>query len=626
MLDRSSEVTLKNLRHVFFAGEPLTSSLVERWREAFPQSGTLVNLYGPTETTLAQCFYVVPEKPLSGVQPLGRTIPHAQALVLTPTRSMCGIGEPGEIAIRTPFRTLGYINAPDENAKRFVQLGDDVVYLTGDRGVLGADGLLEFRGRLDNQVKIRGQRVEPMEVTTVLQAHPDVAACAVVARDDGDGPALAAYVVLRPGLQEDLSALHTFLGKRLPAAMTPSAFVFLDALPLTANQKVDRQRLPVPQKQRVTARCVAPRDATELRLVQIWEELLDVHPVGVTDSFFELGGHSLLALRLLVEIERHFGSKVPLSAIFEEPTVEHLASALRLEDTGWPLLVRLRAGEGPKSLFLVHPGGGTLLNYVHLVRHLPAGLPVYGIQARGLDGAREPHGTLEEMARDYAAEILTAQPRGPYYLAGHSMGGVIAFEMTRQLRARGQMVAFLGMFDSVAPGSHREQDVADERREDALRLATMAEAIGRFVGNSVDVSFEALCELGTEAQLEAVVTALKRADALPRGEEQRMLRNLLQVGKAHVRVHRAYRPAVASAPITLFRANAAQSSDYPSASEEVLRDAALGWQSLTTQPVRVVHTSGNHVTMLSSAHAAELADLLRPYLETTLEPRTEANT
>ena len=521
LLDKP-DVALEHLRCVFFAGEPLTSSLVTRWREAFPRSGAIVNLYGPTETTLAKCFYVVPETPRAGVQPLGQTIPQAQALVLTPERKLCGVGEPGEIAIRTPFRTRGYVNAPEENAKRFVPFGDDVIYLTGDRGVLGADGLLEFRGRVDHQVKVRGVRVEPMEVTVALQAHPDIAACAVIARDDGDGPALVAYAVLHRSAKEDLGALHDFLAQRLPAAMVPTAFVFLDALPLTANQKLDRDRLPPPSLARPAVRYVAPRDATELRLVQIWEELLGVQPIGVTDRFFEVGGHSLLALRLLVEVERRLGRKVPLAALFEEPTVEHLAAVLRRNDDEWPLLVTLRGGEHRRKLFLVHPGGGTLLNYVHLVRHLPPAIPIHGIQARGLDGAREPHETLEEMAHDYVAEVRRVQAEGPYLLAGHSMGGVIAFEMARQLVALGEDVAFLGMFDSVAPLSWRELHVEDERREDALRLATMAEAIGRFLGQPVEVTFDALRDLDTDAQLEAVVVALKRTRALPPGEEQNL--------------------------------------------------------------------------------------------------------
>jgi amino acid adenylation domain-containing protein len=626
LLRKPDGVTLRSLRRIFFAGEPLTSVLVNRWREAFPQSGGIINLYGPTETTLAKCFYRVPPTPRPGIQPLGHALPLTQVLVLTSERALCGIGEPGEIAIRTAFRSAGYLNAPEENERRFIRNPftddeDDILYLTGDRGVIGAGGLIEFRGRIDQQVKIRGVRVEPMEVAAALQAHDDVAACAVITRpavaeaESGD-EMLVAYVVLKDDAAENSGALQEFLAQRLPAAMVPTAFVFLDALPLTSNQKLDRDKLPPPSGIRpaLESRYVAPRDAIELRLVQIWEELLRVRPIGVTDRFFEVGGHSLLALRLLVEVEQRLGRKVPLQALFEEPTIEHMAAVLRRNGDDWPLLVTLRPGDQRLKLFLVHPGGGTLLNYVHLIRHLPAEIPVNGIQARGLDGNSEPHDTLEQMAADYIAEIRRAQAEGPYLLAGHSLGGVIAFEIARQLHKQKERVAFLGLFDSVAPLSHGEQTASDEHREDALRLATMSETIGRFLGEGVDVSYEALCNLTSDEQIEYVINALRRTRALPPGEEQKLIRNLLKVSKAHIRAHRAYQAEKIPVPITLYRVGDAQQSDYPAANAELLGRDSLGWDSLTTSPVRIVRAAGNHVTMLNSAHAAGLAHLLEPSL------------
>ncbi|AWK88322.1 non-ribosomal peptide synthetase [Azospirillum thermophilum] len=268
LADPPAGVTLAALRRAFFAGEPLAAGLVERWRAAFPEAGEIVNLYGPTETTLAKFFHRVPAVPRAGVQPLGTPLPQTQALVLTPDRRLCGIGEPGEIAIRTPFRSLGYLNAPEETAKRFVPNPltgdpDDLVYLTGDRGVLGADGLLEFLGRMDHQVKIRGVRVEPMEVAACLKDCPEVAACAVVAREDRPGDLrLVAYVVPRKETGRSAKRLREFLRPRLPAAMIPTAVVFLDRLPLTANQKLDRAKLPRPAPATAGARTARCRRAT----------------------------------------------------------------------------------------------------------------------------------------------------------------------------------------------------------------------------------------------------------------------------------------------------------------------------------------------------------------------------
>jgi len=203
-----------------------------------------------------------------------------------------------------------------------------------------------------------------------------------------------------------------------------------------------------------------------------------------------------------------------------------------------------------------------------------------------------------------------AQPAGPYLLAGHSLGGVIAFEMARRLRRDGETVAFLGMFDSVAPLAPQHSAPADERREDALRLATMIEAIGRFIGKPIPVSERELAGLSSDEQIDFVVSALRTSRVLPPGDEQKVVRNLLKVSKAHLRAHRSYRAAPAPLPITLFRAAEAQRSDYPSASDEVLAHESLGWQELTTERVRILRTGGNHVSMMSAAHAEEVARLL----------------
>ena len=620
LASKPDDVSLASLKFAFFAGEPLTASLVARWRKAFPRTGEIINKYGPTETTLAKCFYRVPPQPYVGIQPLGNTLPQSQVLVVTSDRRLCGIGEPGEIALRTPFRSLGYINAREENERRFianpfVDDPDDKLYLTGDRGAYRADGLLEFLGRLDHQVKIRGVRVEPSEVAAVLQAIPDVAASAVVAREEGDGgPVLVAYVVPAQGARASSSRLRAAVGRRLPAAMVPSAFVFLDSLPLTANQKLDRARLPAPSSIRpsLEGQYKPPRDAVELQLVRIWEQLLDVRPIGVTDSFFELGGHSLMALRLLAKIEQELGTKVPLAAMFETPTVEHLAAVSRREHQGWSRVVSLWPAEHPQKLFLIHPGGGVLWNYIPLVRHVAAQIPIYGLQAQGLDGSR-PHQSVEQMASDYIDDIRRLQPAGPYLLAGHSFGGKVAFEMARQLDQLGEKTALLAMFDSSPAPPNAPDALGDARRQDARNLANMTEAIETSLGTSLDVCFQTLCDLATEEQIDYVVDAISRQDALPLNLSKQMIGNLLNVSRAHVQASRGYLPKVSPAPISLFRAQDSKSplSPGPSSSND---DESLGWSVLSTEPVRVVWTPGDHVTILSEPHVETLARTFRSFL------------
>ncbi|HXM34164.1 MAG TPA: non-ribosomal peptide synthetase, partial [Pyrinomonadaceae bacterium] len=334
--DQPPGVTLNALRWTFFAGEPLTDSLVRRWRESFSATGQLVNLYGPTETTLAKCFYVVPDEPAFGVQPVGQSLPETQAFVLNRNNfdcwTECGIGEAGEIVIRTPFRTLGYINAAEEQRARFIRnpftdKASDLLYRTGDRGRFRPDGELEILGRLDDQIKIRGVRVEPAEVTAILARHPAVQSCIVLPCRDAYGEnALAAYVVLIEG-DRSVSELRTYLGKQLPSAMIPSWFLVLEELPLTPNGKLDRSALPEPDRSvpELEQEFVGPRNSTEEIVAGIWLDVLRIDRISVVRDFFELGGHSLLATQIISRVRDAFQTELPLSSIFESPTVAGLS-------------------------------------------------------------------------------------------------------------------------------------------------------------------------------------------------------------------------------------------------------------------------------------------------------------
>lgn len=607
LLSPPPEVALGSLARLFFAGEPLTSTLIERWRSAFPRAGEIVNLYGPTETTLAKCYYCVPPQLRAGIQPLGRPLPQTQALVLTPDRRLCGVGEPGEIAIRTPFRSLGYFNAPEENSARFVPNpyspdSGDLLYLTGDRGAYTAEGLLEFLGRLDDQVKIRGVRVEPAEVAATLKSCPEVAACAVICRRDPvEGPALVAYVVLEAGAPRDPAPLRAFMRLHLAAPMQPSAIVFLDALPLTPNHKLDRRRLPEPPPERALAgrEYVAPRTETERQLVQIWEEILPVRPIGIDDDFFALGGHSLLVFRLLLRAEQALGVKVPMAAFFEHSTIARMASSIQSAGANSSAVVELRPGTSRLKLFLVHPGGGTVAGYRDLVRHLPEPLAVYGFQPSGLDG-RPPHETIEEMAACYLAELRRLQPQGPYLLAGHSLGGVIAFEMARQLVEHGDQIALLAMFDSASP---RESHAGTPSETDAARvLAGMVETVGRFVGRDLGLSAEALAGLSTDEQIAAVHRATWPFHSLLGGEGEAFIANMFRLGQAHLRARDRYGPAPTAVPITFYQA-AVKGID------------AQAWGALSTLPITIVDAPGDHVTMMAEPNVADLAGDLRARLE-----------
>jgi acyl-coenzyme A synthetase/AMP-(fatty) acid ligase len=325
------------MRWVFFVGEPLTDALVCQWRSDFGNAAEIINLYGPTETTLVKCFYRVPLDVRPGVQPVGSPIPQTQALVLAHDQQLCGINESGEIVLRTPFRSLGYINAPEESRQRFVMNSyqddaDDLLYFTGDAGRFRPDGTLEILGRLDDQVKIHGVRVEPAEVAAVLAQHPDVESCVVTAEKGTSGDSyLAAYAVLLAPGKATSAKLRSYLLERLPAAMVPAHFVFLDSLPLTPNGKLDRRALPRPDSKHYepAQSYVAPRSELEKTVAKIWIETLRVPAIGVFDNFFELGGHSLLATQVVSRIRSTIRVELSLRTFFEAPTVAALSEHLQ---------------------------------------------------------------------------------------------------------------------------------------------------------------------------------------------------------------------------------------------------------------------------------------------------------
>ncbi|HEX3760993.1 MAG TPA: amino acid adenylation domain-containing protein [Kofleriaceae bacterium] len=313
---------LPDLRCVCFAGEPLQAELVARWQQLAPVA-EVVNFYGPTETTMIRCYHRVPDPPPAGVQPAGLALPDTQALVLTPERARCGVGEIGEIVLRTAYGTRGYLNAPDD--PRFIANphADDGIglYCTGDRGRYRADGQLQILGRTDRQIKLRGVRIELAELESVLGAHPRVRQASVQLLGEPPAGRLVAFLVADGASQADVIA---FLRVRLPDAMIPARLVFVPELPRLGNGKLDGRALAAlaaaPASQRV-----APATPTQALVADHARQLLGVAELGIHDNFFELGGHSLLAAQLVARLRGALGIELHLRALFDAPTVAGLA-------------------------------------------------------------------------------------------------------------------------------------------------------------------------------------------------------------------------------------------------------------------------------------------------------------
>ena len=464
LLTADTTIAAKDLRYLFFGGDILTSKDISKIGN-FAPAATYVNFYGATETPQAMGYFVLHQGdrlPPRDTISLGRGIEGVQLLILNAKQQLAGIGELAEIYIRTPYLTKGYIGRENLTDERFVvnpftQIEDDKLYKTGDLGRYLPDGNIEFFGRADNQVKIRGFRIELGEIEAVLAQHPDIRETVIIAREDTPGDKrLVAYVVAPA--EPHSNDLRSFIKERLPNYMLPSAFVFLDIMPLTPNGKVDRRALPAPEKDRPESSSIAvPQDKLESHLIQIWESVLNVRPIGIQDNFFDLGGNSLQAVTLFTQIEKQFGKKLPLATLFQSSTVAEIAQIIRKEKwlAPWESLVPIQPNGTKPPLFYIHGGGGNLLVYRNLAHSLGSDQPVYGLQPRGLDGNYVPFTRIEDMAAYYLAQIRKLQPEGPYFLAGLSSGGTTAWEMAQLLKAQGQEVALLALFDTSGPNNYK---------------------------------------------------------------------------------------------------------------------------------------------------------------------------
>ncbi|HEY2979279.1 MAG TPA: amino acid adenylation domain-containing protein, partial [Burkholderiaceae bacterium] len=447
-------------------GEPLTGELAAR---LLTRCRALWNLYGPTETTIWSTVEPVqPDAPIT----IGRPIDNTSVWLLDAAGQPVPTGVTGELAIGGLGVSRGYRNQPQLSAERFVpdRHGNDPrarLYRTGDLARWLPDGRLVHLGRNDFQVKVRGFRIEPGEIESVLSRHATVAQCAVAAKDDDSGtPQLVAYVVTQPHRGFDAAALRLHLRASLPEYMVPSAFVPLAALPLTANRKVDVRALPAPPPHAhaaSNARAADPQGLLAVQLLALWRRVLDNAHLGRHDNFFDHGGHSLKAVQLLAQIERVFGRRLPLATLLEAPTVAQLEQAMVHADwtTRWRSLVALAVhGEAP-PLYMVPGVGGNVLVFTQLARLFDGERPVYGLQPPGLDGAVAPLRSVPELAAHHVAEIRAVQPHGPYLIGGACTGGVVAYEMAQTLRRQGEAVELL-ILESWHPSSYRAPGLAQQ--------------------------------------------------------------------------------------------------------------------------------------------------------------------
>ncbi len=572
----------------------LARSLAGRCRE-------LWNMYGPTETTVWSSIQRI--LPGAAAVPLGRPIARTRLYVLDEHRRPALPHALGEIWIDGAGVADGYLHRPDLSAERFLAdpfAGDgSLMYRTGDLGRLH-EGDLHFHGRADDQIKLRGYRIEPGDIEAVAAAEADVAECVVVVRTlAGGDQVLALYAGSERAAAELAPRLRKRLQQSLPAYMRPQHVTVLPSLPKTPNGKIDRRALPPPaeEAQAVSRRRLPPRDDLERMLCGQWQRLLQREAVGVEDDFFELGGYSLLAVRMFTEWQRRYGIDLPLATLIERPTIAGLAEVLREAGVGqkgdgapvdagarpsWRALVTLRKGEAGTPLFLFHAVGGNVLNYRALADALEPGQPVLGLQSHGLDGAGAPLESIDAMADAYVREMIEVHPDGDFLLAGGSMGGIVALEVARRLRAAGRGVAMLAMFDTYGPGS---RGMRDWRLRLRGLLPLEGDALGRILQRA-RLRFVRLPLHRLRARLS------RRPPPLPQD-----LR-ILAVEKANFRALAAYRPRPYDGPLLLLRTRVREGEGA----------ADMGWGRWIGGGVEVVELPGRHHDFIDQP---ELASRLR---------------
>ncbi|MER7769136.1 amino acid adenylation domain-containing protein [Kitasatospora sp. NPDC096140] len=439
------------------AGEACTPAVLDAARHF----AKVVNAYGPTESTVCATMRTVDGVPQA--VPIGRPVANTRVYVLDARQRPVPPGVPGELYLAGAGLAIGYLNRPALTAERFLPdpfgAPGERLYRTGDLVRWTADGELVFLGRTDEQIKIRGFRVEPGEVEAVLTGHPEVAHAAVVAREDRPGDVrLVAYAVLAAGLQpqdrDPAGALRRYAAEHLPEYLVPGDVVVLDRLPLTPSGKLDRKALPAPSASGPAAEGLAGEDAPDdprtAVLVRLFAQELGLDRVGPDDSFFELGGHSLLATRLIGRIRALLGAEIGIATLFEAPTAAGLAARLDEAPTDpYASVIELRRGRASsRPVFCIHPIGGLSWCYSSVLPHLERDQPVYGIQVTESHGRFKAVESLDALARRYADLITATHPDGPYVVMGWSLGGVLSYEVARLLEASGRTVDLVVLYDA----------------------------------------------------------------------------------------------------------------------------------------------------------------------------------
>jgi amino acid adenylation domain-containing protein len=606
------------VQQLLVGGEALSVRHMRLAREHLGSGVQLINGYGPTECTTFACCYRLPsEIPAAWNSiPIGRPIGNTQAYVLDASHQPVAIGSVGELYLGGPGLARGYWRRPDLTSERFVASpfsASERLYRTGDLCRWLPEGQLEYVGRVDDQVKLRGYRIELGEIASALDTHPEVFQSVALLRDDGPGgKQLVAYYMASQPLSS--RELQQHVASRLPEYMVPHAYVPVAQFPLTAHGKLDRSALPAPVAPRRTesAEESAPGTALERLLVTIWCEVLGVDSVGIHDNFFELGGHSILAARMFAQIEKRLHCKIPLATLFRAPTIAGLAQVIAADESvhGKAVVVPLQEGVGCAPLVLMPSMSGAPFLWRDLLESMDSDRPVYALGLAGNEAPWPTDASLEDIAAHYVSTLLQSGLGGPLHLLGYSFGGILGYEMARQLRKRGVAIGYVCMVDSGPDSSCRWG--SPENVRNAMRfVANMPHWIAQFMFRTslkhkslefrrklIGFRYQIAKKFG-RGSLELPIDAAMRMGEIPHATRQQT--------ETGFRAIQNYQPGEYDGDLVVFRAR----------TRPLLHSFAadLNWNQYVNGSVHVLDIPGNHVSILRRPNSNLLAAGLRSMLD-----------
>lgn len=630
-----------SLRHIVPAGEALPVELQQRTMRELPWI-RLHNHYGPAETAIIATAWECEADDGRTTVPIGRPVGRSRALVCDSDLHPVPTGAVGELCLAGDLMGRGYHAAPALTADRFVPaptgLPGERMYRTGDLARMAPDGVIEFLGRIDRQVKLHGVRIEPGQIESVLVEHPAVRDAVVVVDGTGGGKRLLAYVVpdavtaapVRRRLteragdtapepsgrtagatwssaEELVADIRRRCQEQLPPALVPSALILMAAFPLSHNGKLDQAALPAPSAAPAGPQSVAPRGRTELDLLHIWERVLPNRGVGtgigIEDDFFEAGGNSLLGVRLISTIRKELGIGLPMASLLDASTVAaQAASLVTRHPRRLRTLVPLRLGTG-RPTFCVAPVGGTAFCYLDLARSLPGDGPVHGLQSVGIEPGEHPLTSVADIAAAHLAVVREAQPEGPLRLIGWSFGGLVAYEMARQCAEAGEKAELLAMIDPAFPPSLLPCPpgaVSTGEEEEPEVIAAYLAFLDRLHEVDVALSAEKLAAMPSVDRRQELVTRIRDAQLVPAdaatGEELR----LFEVFSANWRALRDYRPLPHPGRTLIFTAGDAAEDERASA-------ARREWLRLCTGDTTALSLTGDHYAAVKAPNTATVA-------------------